>query len=109
MGNLFADIPSHLPEELSEVLLRADGVRVERIVSRGHNSPDGFWDEQLEDEFVVLVDGQATLQIDGEDAPRALSRGDWILLPAGLRHRVEWTTPERDTIWLAVFTPASPR
>jgi cupin 2 domain-containing protein len=105
VGNLFADIPSDLPSELTEVLLRSDDARVERIVSRGHRSADGFWYEQDEDELVVLFEGEATLEIEGESPPRSLSRGDWLLLPAGRRHRVSWTAPDRDTIWLAVFTP----
>lgn len=109
VGNLFADIPADLPDELTEVLLGAGQVRVERIVSRGHRSPDGFWYEQDEDELVILLDGEAALEIDGEEAPRTLSRGDWLVLPAGLRHRVAWTAPDRDTIWLAVFTPPSER
>jgi hypothetical protein len=29
--------------------------------------------------------------------------GDWIDLARGVRHRVAWTDPARDTIWLAVF------
>lgn len=107
MRNLFADIPSDLREELTEVLHRGGDVRVERIVSRGHRSPEDSWFEQEQDELVVLVDGEARLEIDGEPAPRTLARGDWLVLPAGRRHRVAWTAPGRDTIWLAVFTPAS--
>ena len=43
MTNLFADLPAHLPAELATTLLEADDVRVERIVSHGHASPEGFW------------------------------------------------------------------
>ena len=107
VGNVFSDIPDELPDELSEVLVRSGCVRVERIVSRGHRSPVGFWYAQDEDEFVLLIEGEAELEIEGEAGPRALSRGDWLSLPAGLGHRVSWTTPERDTIWLAIFAPPS--
>lgn len=80
-------------------------MRVERIVSRGHRSPEGFWYDQAEDELVVLVAGEAALRIAGEEHDRRLRPGEWIVLPAGLRHRVAWTAPGRDTVWLAVFTP----
>lgn len=105
MGNLFADIPDELGEELIEVLAESAGVRVERIVSRGHRSPDIFWFDQDQDELVLLVEGSAELEIDGEPSPRKLERGDWLVLPAGRRHRVNKTAADRDTVWLAVFMP----
>ena len=60
--NLLADVPAQLPEELVEVLTRSRGLRIERIVSRGHSSPRGFWYEQAENEFVLLVSGSARLR-----------------------------------------------
>jgi cupin 2 domain-containing protein len=102
-GNVRAGIPAQLPEELVEVLARAADVRVERIVSRGHASPPGFWYDQDEDEWVVVVAGAARLAIEGEAEEIALAEGEWIDLPRHVRHRVTWTTPDRDTIWLAVF------
>lgn len=101
-GSLFADVPRELPEELVEVLARGDGLRVERIVSRGHASPPGFWYDQDERELVVVVSGAARLEIEGRGEVR-LSAGDFIDLPAHLRHRVAWTDPTVDTVWLAIF------
>ncbi len=108
-ANLFEGIPPGLPEERTDVLLEADGVRVERIVSRGHASPPGFWYDQAEDEWVVLLAGAARLLLEGDDGPIALQPGDHLGIPAHRRHRVEWTDPDRDTVWLAVFhsPPAS--
>jgi cupin 2 domain-containing protein len=101
-GNLSEGIPAHLPEELVTVLAAGPGVRIERIVSRGHASPPGFWYDQEEDELVLLVSGAARLQIEG-GPELALGEGDWVELPRHLRHRVAWTAPDRDTVWLAVF------
>ncbi|MCB1228854.1 MAG: cupin domain-containing protein [Verrucomicrobiae bacterium] len=104
-GNLFADIPAHLPEESVEILASGSGpVRIERIVSRGHRSPDDFWYDQAEAEWVVLLSGSAILRLDDlESEAISLVPGDWIHLPAHRRHRVESTQPEIDTVWLAVF------
>jgi cupin 2 domain-containing protein len=101
-ANLFAGIPSALTaEEFSELLSRPN-VRIERIVSTGQASPPGFWYDQPEGEWVVLLAGEAGLLLEGEEAPRALKPGDWIDLPAHCRHRVEWTSASPPAIWLAV-------
>ena len=103
MKSLFENIPAKLPEELFETLVAADPVRIERIVSRGQASPEGFWYDQKENEFVVVLKGSAGLQMEDEDAPRVLKPGDYVVIPAHARHRVEWTDPSGATIWLAVF------
>lgn len=101
-ANLFAEIPAALPTELFETLAAAGEVRIERIVSRGHVSPPDFLYDQPLHEFVVLLSGSARLVVEGETSPRELRPGDWILLPAGCRHRVDFTPPEVDTVWLAI-------
>ncbi len=101
MDNLFAAIPASLPEEFVTTLLKSPQVRIERIVSHGQASPDGFWYDQDEHEWVLLVQGAARLAFEGE--VRALARGDFVNIPAHVKHRVEWTAPEETTIWLAVF------
>jgi cupin 2 domain-containing protein len=106
-GNLGAGIPAELPEELVSILATGPSVRVERIVSRGHASPPGFWYDQPEHELVLLVAGAARLEVEGV-GERALRAGDWLELPAHVRHRVVWTAPDQDTIWLAVFYGATP-
>jgi cupin 2 domain-containing protein len=104
-ANLFGDLPGDLPEELIEPLVRAGAVRVERIVSRGHASPPGFWYDQPRPEWVVLLAGAARLRFEGE-GPVELRPGDHLSIPAGRRHRVEWTTPDGPTVWLAVHYEA---
>lgn len=104
--NLFDETDQPMPEELIEVLAKGRDVKVERIVSRGHTTPEGEWYDQEQDEWVVLLSGAATLIIEGRQEPLSMKPGDHILLPAHLRHRVEWTDPDQDSVWLAVhFTP----
>jgi cupin 2 domain-containing protein len=98
--NLFADLPPHLPQELVQTLLTATSVRIERIVSHGHASPEGFWYDQDQDEWVVVLKGAARLQFECQIVE--MGPGDYINIPAHQRHRVEWTTPVEPTIWLAV-------
>lgn len=102
-GYLLAGIPAgEANAEVFTELLSKEGLRIERIVSNGQASPPGFWYDQPEGEWVVLLAGEACLMIDGEDSARTLKPGDWIDLPPHCRHRVEWTSPDRQTIWLAV-------
>jgi cupin 2 domain-containing protein len=101
-GRLTDGIPKVLPEELVTTLGESGGARIERIVSHGHVSPRGFWYDQDEDEFVLVVQGGAKLQI-AEHGELSLGPGDWVDLPARTRHRVSWTDPDCDTVWLAVF------
>lgn len=106
--NLFADLPEHLPEELTDVLVASRSVRIERIVSTGHASPAGFWYDQSEHEWVVVLKGEARLLFEGEREAICLSAGDFVNIPARRRHRVEWTTPDEPTVWLAIFYAADP-
>ena len=101
-GNLFAHIPENLDQEWIDELLRDSSVRIERIVSRGQSSPQDFWYDQAEHEWVVLLAGKARLKIKRQPEI-ILGPGDTLCLPAHTKHRVEWTDPQQDTIWLAVF------
>lgn len=101
--NVFENIPEKAPEELSKVLLSAGDVRIERIVSFGQASPPGFWYDQREDEWVMLLEGRAVLQVEGEAHLIEMGPGDCVHIPAGRRHRVEQTFREGKTVWIAVF------
>jgi cupin 2 domain-containing protein len=83
-------------------LARAGGARVERIASR--RVLNGDWYEQGWAEFVLLVAGSAALEFD-DGTRRELKPGDWALLPAQCRHRVAWTDPAYESLWLAVHLP----
>jgi cupin 2 domain-containing protein len=113
-GNLFRGVEaSHIgastrgEEEWVDVLARVGGTRIERIVSRGHRSPEGFWYDQREWEWVVVVSGRARLELEGQ-GEIALAAGDWLEIPARARHRVTWTDPSCPTVWLAVFRTPEP-
>lgn len=100
-GNLLAQIPASLPQELLQTILERPGLRIERIVSHGHASPPDFWYDQEQHEWVLLVQGAARVQF--EDRTVELLPGDYLYIPAHQRHRVAWTTPDEVTIWLAIF------
>jgi cupin 2 domain-containing protein len=103
--NLFDGVPPELPDELKEQIAGGAGVRIERIVSRGHASPEGFWYDQDEDEWVMLVSGSAGIAFEGRKDLVVLAPGDHLSIPAHCRHRVEWTNALLETVWLAVFYP----
>lgn len=101
--NLFSNLPNQLPEELVDTLVINDRVRIERIVSTGQVSPKGFWYDQDEAEWVVVLRGEAKLLFAGEAHPRHLKPGDHVHILPHQKHRVEGTSNEEPTVWLAVF------
>ena len=101
-GNLLSHLPARLAQESLEVLAEAGDVRIERIISLGHASPEGVWFDQPQAEFVVLISGEAHVEFEGEAQPRELKPGDYLAIPAHCRHRVAWTTLDAPTVWLAV-------
>ena len=104
-GNLLRDLPDARTGEVIESLFTAPGVRLERIVSFGQASPPGFWYDQPQSEWVLLLAGAARLRFEDEPEARPLGPGDWVEIPAHRRHRVEWTDPTAPTVWIAVFHP----
>ena len=102
MENIYNDIPEDLPEELFETLLANGAYKIERIVSRGHATPHGRWYDQETDEWVILLKGGAGLKLAGQVETVVMAPGDYLFLPAHLKHRVEWTDREKETVWLAV-------
>lgn len=102
-SNILSSVPAPGTRESIKTQLRADGVRVERIVSLGQASPAGFMYDQDEAEWVLVMRGRARLTIEGEAEDRALGPGDSLFLPAHCRHRVAWTPPGEPTVWLTIF------
>lgn len=101
-NNVLDDLPTELAEELVQVLLENQHVRIERIVSTGQASPAGFWYDQARAEWVLLLTGEAQLLIEGDSEAIHLLPGSHLQIPAHRRHRVEWTSPHEPTVWLAV-------
>lgn len=90
-------------EESSEVVFQTPLLRLERIHSCSYGSPDGFWYEQPEEEWVLLLQGSAGLRFEDQDCDLQLRPGDSLAIRAGRRHRVTRTDPAPGTIWLALF------
>jgi len=102
MSNLLTDLPGSADQEQIIELLARPGVRIERIVSQGHASPPGFWYDQPQGEWVLILQGTAGLRFEDEPAARVLKAGDFVDIAAHRRHRVDWTHAEVPTVWLAV-------
>lgn len=101
-GNIGAKLSDANSAEVFETLLIRPGVRIERIISHGNRTPFGEWYDQSWDEWVLLIAGSADLQLEEESEVRQLHPGDYLLLPAGCRHRVARTDPNQETVWLAL-------
>lgn len=99
--NIFDNIPTPADEEFFEELLSRDGVKIERIVSYGHTTPEFEWYDQRKSEWVILLKGEAIVSFLNDDEVR-LKAGDYINIPAHKKHRVSWTKSDEETVWLAV-------
>lgn len=101
-GHFYSNIPSTINQELIEPLLKTDSFQIERIVSNGHASPPGFWYDQATHEWVMVLKGRARLIFEAPHETVELAPGDYVEIPSGCRHRVDWTDPAQETIWLAI-------
>lgn len=109
MGNLLTNIPNDLvgkTNEIVDILFENQHARVERIVSHGQVTAADQWYDQVQDEWVAVLSGEAELLFEDGKILR-METGDHVLIPAHQKHRVAWTTPEKPTVWLAVFVSAS--
>ena len=102
LGNLFSNLPDQIDDEIFETIISSEGCKIERIVSKGHHSPDDYWYDQDKNEFVMVLKGSAGLKFENDQKIVKMMPGDYINIPAHCRHRVEWTDPDVETIWLAV-------
>ncbi len=100
-SNIFKNIKIDKQNEQFFDLLKKDNLRIEKIVSNGQKSPEDFWYEQEESEFVLLLEGFAILEF--EDKEVELKKGEYINIPAFTKHRVKYTSKKEPSIWLAVF------
>lgn len=101
-GNIFDHLPSDLKEEVFEQLLESDAVRIERIISKGHSSPEQGWYDQPQNEWVLVLQGAAVISFEG-GLEEEMRPGSYLNIPAHRKHRVKWTAPDTETIWLALF------
>ncbi len=103
--NIFENVLIDKENEEFRDILKSKNLRIERIVSNGQNSPNDFWYDQDENEFVLLLQGHAILEIEKENniIELELKKGDYINIEANVKHRVKYTSLNETTIWLAVF------
>lgn len=102
-SNILSLIPPPSADESFNTLLQGSHVKIERIVSHGHSSPPGFWYDQEMNEWVIVLKGRGRLLFEGSGSAVEMKAGDYVEIPAHTRHRVEWTDPDEDTVWLAVY------
>jgi len=102
LHNIYKQLPDDLGEEIFETLVQSNSVKIERIISMGHKSPDSGWYDQEQNEWVLVLKGSASISFENEEVVD-LKEGDYINLPAHLKHRVISTSPATETIWLAIF------
>lgn len=102
LNNILADIPDIITHEICDILLNHPNVHIERIVSRGQANAEGFWYDQDMNEWVLLLQGAARLRFEGGDAVELIP-GSHINIAAHQKHRVDWTDPNKVTIWLAIY------
>ena len=101
VSNIFSNIPFAQQEELFEVLIRNDAIRIERIISTGQICQPSDWYDQEKDEWVIVLKGRAALSFENQPTIH-LNEGDYINIPAHVRHKVSWVDPNDKTIWLAI-------
>ena len=96
MGNLYQDATPPESGERFDTLLSHGGMTIERIVSTSKLESQLYVQEQ--DEWVVLLQGEALLDVDG--AQVALRAGGYVFLPSRTPHRVLRVSD--GAMWLAV-------
>ena len=102
MANIFSDIPPNLPNEIFDDIVTTDQLRIERIISKGHTSPDKGWYDQSENEWLIVLSGYGVIEfING--VKTTLKRGDYLNINAHKKHRVIETSADEATVWLAIF------
>ena len=102
VANIFKDIPDCTREEIFESIVSAHHIQIMRITSMGQRSPDDFWYDQDDNEWVIVLQGRACLKLKESAKHVVMEPGDHQLIPAHTNHRVEWTDPDEITIWLAI-------
>ena len=102
LKNIFNDFPKNDDEEFIEEILSTKNFNLERIISEGHISPPNFWYDQDKNEFVLLLKGKAELSFDNGEKYE-LNPGDYMIINAHQKHRVDWTDPNQKTFWLTIL------
>ncbi len=101
LNNIYEAIPDNLDDEVVDLIVQNENTKIERIISRGQSSPATGWYDQEKDEWVLVLKGEAIISFDNGKAVN-LKAGDHINISAHTKHKVKWTDPQTETVWLAV-------
>jgi cupin 2 domain-containing protein len=101
-GTIFCNLNTCSKEEIFNTLFSEKNIKIEQIISSGHISPAEGWYVQEQNEWVLLLEGDAKLEFEN-DLIKTLKKGDYLLIPAHCKHKVIYTSSEPQCIWLAVF------
>ena len=101
MNNIFDAIPKNITAEIFDCLIDTENIQIERIVSKGQSSPDSGWYDQEKNEWLLVLKGEAILLF-ADNSSLTLTTGDYINIVAHKKHKVKWTDPDVETIWLAI-------
>ncbi len=99
--NIFNDIPDNLKNEFIETICTSQHLRIERIISKGHKSAPGFWYDQEDDEWLIVLHGEAKIEYESGEMQH-LTAGSYTNIAAHVKHRVAWCSTTTETIWLAI-------
>ena len=105
--NIFQSIPDNIDEEIFETLAQSNNVKIERTISKGHQSPESGWYDETRNEWVIVLKGEAIIEYESGEQVK-LVEGSFINIPAHTKHRVSWTKPDTETVWLAVHYSSAP-
>ncbi len=100
--NIYKDLPDASSNEVFQQIFDNEFIKIERIISKGQSSPDNFWYDQMWGEWVLLIEGFAKLEFQN-DGIIGMSPGDYLYIPPNKKHRIIFTTPDKETIWLTIF------
>ena len=100
-SNIFASLPNEISDEIFETIATGKNIKIERIISQGHSSPATGWYDQSEHEWVIVLTGAAKIELENQDAVHLVA-GSYLNIPAHTKHKVAWTDPDTQTVWLAI-------
>jgi len=98
--NLLDNIPFTSKNEIFNTIISNDNIKIERIISYGQTTPKDYWYNQEEDEFVLILKGDAKIQYD-DGSIHILNTNDSLYIQSHQKHKVTYTA--NPTIWLAIF------
>ncbi|OIO80120.1 cupin [Candidatus Pacearchaeota archaeon CG1_02_32_132] len=100
-GNIFSEIPKSIPKEVFNSIIDKNGIKIERIISKGHTTEKDKWYNQEKNEWLIILKGNAELEFE-DNKKVSLKEGDYVNIPAHTKHRVTKTSKKEETIWLIV-------